>query len=67
MVTSAPPFTVAAGKYDGEERNCKYCEDFKTFEEAFAAYIQRTDYPWCDMEYVDPEGRRFCISPYNLG
>lgn len=44
-------FTVAAGKYDGWERNCKYVESFATLDEAIEAYDKVSDYPWVQIEY----------------
>ena len=44
-------FTVVAGKYDGYDRNCKYCESFVTLDEAIAAYDKVNDYPWAEIEY----------------
>lgn len=44
-------FTVLAGKYDGYDRNCKYCEDFATLDEAISAYDKVKDYPWATIEY----------------
>lgn len=47
-------FTVAAGKYEGYYgyyRNCKYCEDFATLDEAISAYDKVKDYPWAEIEY----------------
>lgn len=45
------PFTVAAGKYDGFDRNCKYIDSFATLDEAIAAYHRVDDYPWAYIEY----------------
>ena len=47
-------FTVAAGTYGGywgHDRNCKYCEDFTTLDEAIAAYDKVKDYPWVEIQY----------------
>lgn len=52
-------FTVAAGKYDGYDRNCKYCEDFTTLDEAISAYDKVKDYPWAEIQY---KGRVLHIS-----
>lgn len=46
-------FTVVAGKFDGNEENCKYVEEFKTLDEAIVAFLQVTDYPWCRIEYKE--------------
>lgn len=47
-------FTVLAGKYEGYHyRNCKYCEEFTTLDEAIAAYDKVKDYPWARIEYKD--------------
>lgn len=39
-------FVVEAGKYDGNEENCKYSESFATREEAERALARVSDYPW---------------------
>lgn len=52
------PFTVIAGKYEEEgERNYKYIEDFKTFEEAFKALLKVKGYPFARIEYEGKELR----------
>ena len=56
-------FTVVAGKYDGEERNCKYIESFATLPEALVAFYTATDYHFCELEYKAPSGIVFDISP----
>lgn len=38
-------YTVLAGKWDGDEINWKYIEDFNTFEDALEAYDKVCDYP----------------------
>ena len=44
-------FTVVAGKYDGQERNCKYRKAFATLDEAISACDQVREYPWVEIEY----------------
>lgn len=45
-------FKVLAGKYEGYDcRDCKYCEDFATLDEAIAAYDKVKDYPWAEISY----------------
>lgn len=39
-------FAVDAGKYDGDEENCKYSECFATYDEALVAFNKVGDYPW---------------------
>ena len=54
-------FTVAAGKYEGYwgyDRNCKYCEDFATLDEAISAYDKVKDYPWVEIQY---KGRKLQV------
>lgn len=45
------PFTVLAGKYDGNERNIKYVESFATLDGAIVALREVNDYPWYEIEY----------------
>jgi len=47
------PFTVLAGKYDGNERNIKYVESFATLDDALTALKFVSDYPWYEIEYQD--------------
>ena len=51
-------FTVVAGKYDGYDRDCKYCESFDTLDEAISAYDKLNVYPWAEISY---KGRRLQI------
>lgn len=53
------PFSVVAGKYDGDERNCKYCDDFATLDEAITAFDAVSDYTWAWIEYG-----QYQFSPY---
>lgn len=46
-------FAVAAGKYDGDERNTKYCEDFGSLQEAVEACHTVMDLHW--YEIIDRE------------
>ena len=54
-------FTVLAGKYDGyyRDRNCKYCEDFATLDEAISAHDKVKDYPWAEISY---KGRKLQVT-----
>lgn len=45
-------FDVEAGKYDGDERNCKYCCTFDSAAEAAAAYEKVNDYPWATLDVI---------------
>lgn len=45
------PFGVIAGKYDGDEKNCKYRADFATMDEAIEAYDRVSGYPWAYIQY----------------
>ena len=58
-VVDSSMFTVLAGKYDGHERNCKYCEDFATLDEAISAYDKVNDYPWVEINY---KGRKLQVT-----
>ena len=51
-------FTVVAGKYDGYDRDCKYCESFDTLDEAISAYDKLNAYPWAEISY---KGRRLQV------
>ena len=51
-------FAVVAGKYDGYDRDCKYCESFDTLDEAISAYDKVNDYPWAEISY---KGRRLQV------
>lgn len=44
-------FTVVAGKYDGNEENCKYADSFNNFDAALRALDFVSDYPWHRIEY----------------
>ena len=48
-------FHVSAGKYDSQERNCKYCESFNSIDDAIEAYDRYKSYPWAVIEYGDYE------------
>jgi len=45
-------FDVEAGKFDGGEKNCKYCDAFDNSGDAIAAYDAVCDYPWATLEVV---------------
>jgi len=47
----AGEFGVIAGKWDGNERNCKYASDFASLDEAIAAYDTMVSYPWAYIQY----------------
>lgn len=44
-------FSVIAGKYEGNELNCKYSHDFPSLDEAIEAYDQVDSYPWAYIQY----------------
>ena len=50
-------FDVEAGKWDGNEENCKYCDSFTDAMEAIKAYNYVSDYPWAriSLRLVDEE------------
>ena len=48
-------FVVDAGKYDGDEENCKYSDCFATYDEALAAFEKVGDYPWRRIRVNHPE------------
>lgn len=50
-------FDVEAGKWDGDEENCKYCDSFTDAMEAIKAYHHVSDYPWSriTLRLVDEE------------
>lgn len=51
-VTTEPKlFTVSAGKYDGNDHNCKYSDSFATLDEAIDAYDEVSSYPWAYIYY----------------
>ena len=43
-------FHVVAGKYDGDEENCKFADVRYTLEEAEALLLTVSDYPWSRIE-----------------
>ena len=45
-------FHVVAGKYDGDEENCKFADVRYTLEEAEALLLTVSDYPWSRIEVV---------------
>lgn len=45
------PFTVLAGKYDGNARNIKYVESFAILDDALIALKHVSDYHWYELEY----------------
>lgn len=50
LVEPRTEFHVLAGKYDGNDENCKYVNTFTTREEAEAALAEVADYPWSRIE-----------------
>ena len=46
----AQAFHVVAGKYDGDEENCKFADVRYTLEEAEALLLTVRDYPWSRIE-----------------
>ena len=56
-----PEFHVSAGKYDDQERNCKYCESFHSLADALAAWEKYKSYPWAVIEY-----RKYELTPYRV-
>ena len=46
----AQAFHVVAGKYDGDEENCKFADVRYTREEAEALLMTVSDYPWSRIE-----------------
>lgn len=50
LVEPRTQFHVLAGKYDGNDENCKYANTFATREEAEAALAEVSDYPWSRIE-----------------
>ena len=48
----AQVFHVVAGKYDGDEENCKFSDTRYTLEEAEALLLTVSDYPWSRIEAV---------------
>ena len=48
----AQAFHVVAGKYDGDEENCKFADVRYTLEEAEALLLTVSDYPWSRIEAV---------------
>ena len=50
LVEPRTEFRVLAGRYAGNEENCKYANTFTTREEAEAALAEVSDYPWSRIE-----------------
>ena len=48
----AQVFHVVAGKYDGDEENCKFSDTRHTLEEAEALLLTVSGYPWSRIEAV---------------
>ena len=46
----AQVFHVLAGKYDGNEENCKFADVRYTLKEAEALLLTVSDYPWSRIE-----------------
>lgn len=50
-------FEVEAGKYDGDEENCKYCNSFDSADEAVHQFAFVSDYPWARLDvYISVDG-----------
>ena len=47
---SRTEFHVVAGKYDGDEENCKFADVRETREDAEALLASVADYPWSRIE-----------------
>ena len=45
-------FDIEAGKFDGGEKNCKYCNSVDNVEVAAALYEKVVDYSWATLEVV---------------
>lgn len=45
------PFSVVAGKWDGERGNCKVADSLHTLDEAIASCDKVSDYPWSYILY----------------
>jgi hypothetical protein len=54
-------YEVNAGKYDGYERNYKYCDSFDNLDDAIAAYFSVSDYPWQEIIYHGVHNTEFTL------
>mgnify|MGYP003589647409 FL=1 len=50
LVEPRTEFHVVAGKYDGDEENCKFVDVRETREDAEALLASVADYPWSRIE-----------------
>ena len=50
LVEPRTKFHVVAGKYDGDEENCKFADVRETREDAEALLATVSDYPWSRIE-----------------
>ena len=50
LVEPRTEFHVIAGKYDGDEENCKFADVRETREDAEALLASVADYPWSRIE-----------------
>ncbi len=50
LVKPRTEFHVVAGKYDGDEENCKFADVRETREDAEALLASVADYPWSRIE-----------------
>ena len=50
VVEPRTEFHVVAGKYDGDEENCKFADVRETREDAEALLATVSDYPWSRIE-----------------
>ena len=48
--TSSTEYHVVAGKYDGDEENCKFADVRETRGDAEALLATVSDYPWSRIE-----------------
>lgn len=62
-VDNEPKFYVVAGKYDGNEENCKYASCFSSFVIAMMQWQNVSDYPWARIEWYSPNGFKYDITP----
>ena len=57
-------FHVSAGTFDGDERNCKYCDSFDSLDKAIVAYNSYVLYPWCELAYKGKDNTYWVMNPY---
>lgn len=59
-------FYINAGKYDGNERNYKYCDCVYTLDRALIKLQSVSDYPWSEIIYHGIDNTRWVLSAYPL-